>query len=755
MTHTLLVVESPTKAKTLAKYLKNGYTVKASKGHVKDLPEHTLGVDVEKDFVAEYQIITGKRQIIEEIRNTAKTSKAVLLGPDPDREGEAIAWHIAEEILRDGAKGLPIHRVLFYELTKKGIEQALAHPGPLNHALYEAQQARRILDRLVGYLISPILWQKVRKGLSAGRVQSVALRLVCEREREIYAFRPQEYWTVEAVLGKGHGEETISARLVRCYGKKQCVLHTREEAQRVVAVLQGRPYVVAYITEKRQQYRPSPPFITSTLQQDASRRLRFSPKKTMQVAQQLYEGVEIADDGAIGLITYMRTDSTRLSDDAVEAARRFINLHWGPDYLPPKAHRYKKKAASQDAHEAIRPTDVFRTPELVKPYLAKDQYLLYELIWKRFVACQMSVAEVLQTSADIVPEGEEGFTLRASGSQISFPGFLSLYREASDDEASEDRTTLPHLAVGERLSLLDISASQHFTKPPPRYSEASLIKELEENGVGRPSTYAAIVSTIQERGYVFSDRKTIRPTELGFIVNDLLVVHFPDIVDISFTAQMESALDKIAQGEGSLLDLLKSFYARFHPMLTHASREIKNLRREGIPTDLACPRCGEPTSIRWFQSGEPVVACAHCRFSAEYERDERGQLRLIPPQETEKRCECCGKPMVVKKGRYGSFLACSGYPECTFTKPMTLGIPCPREECDGELVERRSKRGKIFYGCSCFPACTVTLNKKPHPRRCPQCGYPIMAYVQGRGLKGPTWVCLNRPCRYREPAQEG
>ncbi|MGC8719335.1 MAG: type I DNA topoisomerase [Thermodesulforhabdaceae bacterium] len=755
----LLIVESPTKAKNLAKYLKDAYVVKASKGHIKDLPENKLGVDIENGFQAQYQIISGKEKIVEDIRKSASSAEKILLGPDPDREGEAISWHIAEEISQNGSskKSPPIYRVLFYELTQKGINEALNNPGQLNKALYEAQQARRILDRLVGYLISPILWRKVKTGLSAGRVQSVALRLVCEREREIYAFRPEEYWTVDALFSKEGDDKIFKARLAQCYGKKSCDLKTEADAQKVIDILRNRHYVVGELKQKKQKQNPPPPFITSTLQQDASRRLKFSPKKTMQIAQQLYEGIEIPDVGPVGLITYMRTDSTRLADDAVKSVRQFIVETWGDEFLPSKPNQYKVKASSQDAHEAIRPTDVFRTPESVKPFLTRDQYLLYDLIWKRFVACQMKPAELEKTTVDIVPEGLDGFIFRATGSVVTFPGYLVLYREITEEEDAngDENVHLPALQQGDDLHLHELKGSQHFTQPPRRYSEASLIKALEDFGIGRPSTYATIVSTIQERGYVVSEKRTLRPTELGFAVNDLLVAHFPDIVDVSFTAQMEDELDKISRGEGSLRDVLKRFYERFKPMLDEASKEMKNLRTEGITTELDCPQCGaSKLVIRWSRSNEAFVECPNCRFRSGYERDERGNIRLVTEEQTGEVCEKCGKPMVIKRGRFGAFVACSGYPECKNTKPISLGVPCPREGCSGELVERRSKRGKVFYGCTAYPECSVILNSKPYARRCPQCGYPIMTKHKGRSGSAQAWVCLNKECGYREEIAE-
>ncbi len=748
MEKTLLIVESPTKAKTLDKYLGDEYTVKATKGHIKDLPESRLGVDLNNNFEPDYQIIEGKKKIIEELRKTSLKAHSVLLGSDPDREGEAIAWHVKEELTKDVGEEKPIKRVLFYELTHSGIKKALENPGPLNRALYEAQQARRILDRLVGYLISPILWQKVRPGLSAGRVQSVALRLICERERQIYDFRPEEYWTIEAVFKPKENDLSFKGKLSRCYGKKDFLLKEKSQAEEVMEKLRGKLYVVREVIRKRQKLNPPPPFITSTLQQEASRKFRFSPKRTMQIAQQLYEGIELPEEGPVGLITYMRTDSTRLSEESVELARAFIKEQWGLEYLPSKPNRYKVKSASQDAHEAIRPTDVYKTPESLKPFLTKEQYLLYELIWKRFLACQMKPAEVIRTTVDITPVDNDDFLFRVTGSVVDFSGFRVLYFESTDEDTEEDKEmVIPELQEGENLILLDIKPIQHFTQPPKRYSEASLIKELEENGIGRPSTYATIISTIQERGYVVSKNRVLYPTEMGFIVNDILVKHFPEIVDISFTAQMESKLDEIAKGECSLVDVLRDFYEKLKPMLNRASKEISNLRLEGIPVGLKCPNCGNELFIRWFKQGDPFLGCKSCKFRSSYDRDERGHPRIVNDYNEVKVCEKCGRNMVLKKGSYGNFYLCEGYLECKNKKPVTIGIKCPVEGCEGELVERRSKKGRVFYGCSKFPECSFIVNERPIARECPSCGYSIMAE------KKKMIVCLNKACKYKEPLE--
>ncbi len=752
MKKSLLIVESPTKARTLTKYLGKDFTIKASKGHVKDLPESKLGVDIEHDFKAEYRIIPGKEKIIKELRRVAQKAENIFLGPDPDREGEAIAWHIAEEISKNGAGGKEVHRVLFYELTPKGIKEALEHPGPLNRYLYEAQQARRILDRLVGYLISPLLWQKVKRGLSAGRVQSVALRLVCERERKIQAFKPEEYWTVEGVFAKLSEDISFAARLFKVNSKKVNIKNKEQSDSIIARIKSFSVFKIANIEEKQRRKNPPAPFITSTLQQEASRKLRFSPKKTMLIAQQLYEGVELPDEGLVGLITYMRTDSTRLSSESIDSARKFIAEKWGKDYLPGKPRQYKAKSSAQDAHEAIRPTDTFRTPEKVKPYLTNDQYALYELIWKRFVACQMKHAVIMRTTVDIVPDGNDDILFRTTGSVVDFPGFMVLYVEESDEE-KEDSSMLPKLSAGEKLRIVKLVGKQHFTQPPGRYTEASLIKELEQNGVGRPSTYATIVSTIQDRGYVTLEKRTLRPTELGFVVNDILVKHFPEIMNVSFTADMERKLDEIERGNYSFTTLLHEFYTRFKPMLDNAQKNMENLRVSGVPSGVQCPKCNEYLVIRWGQNGESFLSCPGCSFSSSYERDESGSIKLVEKRTVEAVCEKCGRPMVVKHGRFGAFLACSGYPECKTTKPLGLGISCPREGCGGEIVERRSKRGKVFYGCSNYPNCSVVFNYKPINKRCPQCNYPIML-IRNTKSKGTEIICPNKECRYSQPLEE-
>ena len=752
MSKSLLIVESPTKAKTLGRYLGRDFIVKASVGHIKDLPKNKLGIDLDHDFQPEYGIIRGKKKLIKELNDAVAQVDAIYLGPDPDREGEAIAWHIEEE-LEAGDK--PVYRVLFYELTQKAIKEALAHPNTLNKGLYDAQQARRILDRLVGYLISPLLWQKVKRGLSAGRVQSVALRIICEREAEIRKFETEEYWTIEARLmpgaekdGKGAGVP-FTAHLWRCK-KKKCKASSSEEAHTLVDILKPMSYVVSKVEQKTRRKYAAPPFITSTLQQEAARRLRFSARQTMGVAQRLYEGIELGDEGAVGLITYMRTDSTRLSQDALQAARSFISQSWGQEYLPAKPNVYKTKATTQDAHEAVRPTDVSRTPEIVSRHLTKDQLSLYTLIWKRFVASQMTPALVAQTTVDI---SAGDYMLRATGSVVEFPGFMTLYEESREngDSGEEREELLPPLVADQSLSLLDIVPKQHFTQPPPRFSEASLIKELEELGIGRPSTYAAILHTIVEREYVLQQKQRLFPTELGWLINGLLVESFPNIVDVEFTAKMEKSLDEIERLQYPYHDLLSQFYEPFAASLKSAEAEMLNLKSVGWPTDLRCPTSNHPLVIKWSRNG-PFVACSgypECPFTSDYERDEKGRLHLLTARVTGETCEKCGRPMVLKRGRFGAFLACSGYPECKNTRAQTMGIPCPREGCDGELVERVSKKGRRFYGCNRYPNCGMLFWDKPVRKTCPVCGTPVMLEKQSKRTSAKR-VCANPSCSYEE-----
>jgi DNA topoisomerase-1 len=751
MSKSLLIVESPTKAKTLERYLGRDFIVKASVGHVKDLPGNKLGVDVDEQFKPQYQVMRGKKKIIDELKKAASRADAIYLGPDPDREGEAIAWHIAEEI---GADDKPMRRVLFYELTHKAIKEALENPSELNHKLYEAQQARRILDRLVGYMISPLLWEKVRAGLSAGRVQSVALKLICDREEEVQKFEPQEYWTIDARLSprpdSPSGPAPFRAQLVRCK-KKKCVIGSQAEAERHAQALQSALYKVSEVERKQRQKAASPPFITSTLQQDAARRFHYSARQTMSIAQRLYEGIEVGQDGAVGLITYMRTDSTRLSQEAVQGAREFIATRWGDKYLPSKPIIYKSRQTAQGAHEAIRPTEVARTPESVSKYLSKEQLNLYTLIWKRFVSCQMAPALINQTTID-TQAGD--YSLRTTGSQIVFPGFLTLYEEGTDDaQNGKTEEKLPEVSPGQPLDLLGIEPKQHFTQPAPRFSEATLIKTLEELGIGRPSTYATIISTILDREYIVRSKQRLLPTELGMIINRLVSTNFPKIVDVEFTANLEKDLDEVERGGQRSQQLLSEFYGPFSKTLESARKEMINLKSKGLPTELNCPVCSEPLVIRLSRNG-PFLACSgypQCSFTSDYERDEKGRIRSVEhkqPAITGEVCDKCGKPMALKHGRYGAFLACTGYPGCRNTRPVSTGISCPREGCGGELVERMGKRGR-FYGCNKYPACKMIFQGEPVRESCPSCNAPVLFRRQGKTGTG-TLFCVNPSCKFKK-----
>ena len=667
----LVIVESPAKARTVGRFLGKGYTVKASIGHVRDLLRSRLAVDIANDFKPTYRIIKEKREVVKELAEAAKRAAEVYLATDPDREGEAIAWHLMEAAKIDKGRA---RRVVFHEITRHAIEEAFAHPRGIDRRLVNAQQARRILDRLVGYTISPLLWKKVKNRLSAGRVQSVALRLVVEREREIQSFVPQEYWTIEAELAKrrrerlekGEKRESFIAKLHRIRGQK-VDLKSEEETQRIVQELERATYVVTKVKRREKRRHPAPPFITSTMQRAASNQLHFGARRTMVVAQQLYEGIELGEEGTVGLITYMRTDSVNVAASAQEEARAYIAEKHGQDYVPPKPRQYKTKVkGAQEAHEAIRPTSVWREPWAIKKYLTRDQYLLYDLIWRRFVASQMASAIFDTTSVDITAGPD--YLFRATGSVVKFPGFLAVYR--ADEEEKEK--ALPPLSEGGVLDLVRLIPEQHFTQPPPRYTEASLIKALEEYGIGRPSTYAPIITTIQTRGYVEQVDRRLVPTELGFIVNDLLVEHFPEIMDVGFTAKMEEDLDAIARGERDWVPVLREFWGPFQRTLEQAKRNMPKVEVADQPT---------------------------------------GEF-----------CEKCGAPMVVKWGRYGKFIACSNFPECRNTKPYfeKIGVKCP--ECGGDLVVRKTRKGRTFYGCANYPECNFATWQRPLPEPCPHCG---------------------------------
>jgi len=742
----LLIVESPAKARTLKGYLGKDFQVEASVGHIKDLPKSELGVDVDNGFAPRYSVIRGKGKVVQRLKQAAKAADVIYLAPDPDREGEAIAWHIAEEIRpKRGEK--PIYRVMIHEITKKGVRKALAEPGRLDPNRYNAQQARRILDRLVGYQISPILWEKVRRGLSAGRVQSVALRLVVEREREIQAFVPEEYWNLEALL-EGSVPPAFKAKLRKAEGKAIRV-RTADEAEAIRARLAAETFRLARIEKKERRRGPAPPFITSTLQREAFRKFRFSARKTMTLAQRLYEGVDVAGE-PVGLITYMRTDSTRLSDDAVAACRDHIRATYGPEYLPPKPVSYRTKKGAQDAHEAIRPTSMEYTPEKVRPFLEPDMFRLYKLVWDRFVACQMVPARFDET-VFVIEAGPYEF--RAAGEVMRFPGFMAVYVEGTDDEPADAESAegkLPALTEGEVLRCLKLDAQQKFTQPPPRFTESTLVKELEDKGIGRPSTYAQILSTLRDRGYVEMKERRFVPTDLGILVNDLLVANFPQVMDVGFTAQMEAELDHVEEGKRDWRELLKNFYAPFARSLERAKEQMEDVKARQEPTDIACDKCGKPMVIRWGRNGFFLACSAYpeCRNTKEFERLADGTIRVVEGEPTGESCPECGADLVIRRGRFGRFVACTKYPACKYTAPVGTGVTCPQEGCDGELVEKRSKRGRTFYSCNRYPQCDYALWDRPIPRECPDCGHPFLVEKTGRG--GATVRCPRRGCGYRE-----
>ncbi|HEY1556411.1 MAG TPA: type I DNA topoisomerase [Kofleriaceae bacterium] len=753
----LVVVESPAKARTINKYLGANYIVKASVGHVRDLPKSKIGVDLEDGtFEPVYEVIEGKKKVLGEIRKAAREVETVYLASDPDREGEAIAWHIAEEI-KDVNKNL--RRVLINEITKKGVTAAIAKPLSIDMNKTDAQQARRILDRLVGYKISPILWNKVQRGLSAGRVQSVAVRLVCEREEEIKAFKAEEYWTVGATC-VGNQPPPFPARVARWKGEKADP-KTEAEATAIAKELATGEAVVSSVEKKERRKKPQAPFITSKLQQDAARKLRFSAKRTMALAQRLYEGVELGDEGPTGLITYMRTDSTRISDDALAAVRQHVTETYGREYLPDEPNTYSNKERAQDAHEAIRPTLMEWAPDRVAAALAnhpegRELVKLYTLIWQRFVASQMVPAVYDQTTIDIDRGAAQ---LRATGQVMKFAGYTKVYEVAETDDAKAEAAEaadklLPPLEVGEKVKLEAITPEQHFTQPPPRFSEASLVKELEERGIGRPSTYAAIMSTIVDRGYVEKKEARFWPTELGILVNGLLVESFPEIVSSDFTAKMESDLDHVEDGSEDWRQLLGAFYAPFQLELAKAETEMRDVKREEIPTEWTCEKCGKPMVIKWGRNGS-FLACQgypECRNTMEVVKNLDGTWEKVPPQTTDEVCETCAAPMTVKRGRFGSFLACTRYPDCKTTKPISLGVKCPRPGCGGFIAEKRSRRGKPFYGCSNWAkkGCDFVAWDRPIPQPCPVCQAKFVLKKETK--RGITLRCME--CDWRSEGSE-
>jgi DNA topoisomerase-1 len=691
----LVIVESPAKAKTIGKFLGKKYTVKASMGHVRDLPKSQFGVDVEHGFEPKYITIRGKGDLLKELREAAKKSAKVLLAPDPDREGEAIAWHL-QHILGIGEKDKC--RIEFNEITREAVQQALESPRVIDYTRVNAQQARRILDRLVGYNLSPLLWRKVKKGLSAGRVQSVAVRLVVDREEEIKAFVPEEYWSLSGIFNKKDEKKEVEAKLV-LYKNEKIEIPDEDTVKKILADLKDTAYTVSGIKKREKKRNPAPPFITSSMQQEAYRKLNFPARKTMQVAQQLYEGLDIGPEGTVGLVTYIRTDSTRIAETAQQEAKDYIIEHYGTAYHPGEFKQYSNRNKAQNAHEAIRPTSLARDPELLKQYLSRDQYKLYKLIYDRFVSSQMSPAVMDTTSVDI-KAGD--YIFRATGSVIKFPGFMKLYIEDRDDGQKDEEKILPELAAGDELQTRALNPRQHFTQPPPRYTDATLVRALEENGIGRPSTYAPIVETIQRRGYVVRESKQFYPTELGVIVVDLLKEFFPAVIDIQFTAGMEDNLDMVEEGEMDWVKVLNEFYNPFKETLENADEKIGKME--------------------------------------------------IKDEVSEEVCELCGRNLVVKMGRYGKFLACPGFPDCRFTKPLLeeTGVKCPK--CNGVLVTRRSKKGRKFYGCSNYPGCDFVSWDLPTEKKCPRCS--SMLVQKSSAQKGPSLHCTGPECKYTEQAPQ-
>ena len=759
----LVVVESTAKARTIEKFLGASYAVRACLGHVRDLPTSKLGVDVDHDFRPTYVVTPDKKQIVRQLRDEAKRSETVLIATDPDREGEAIAWHLVSAM---GLDDKPVQRVEFHEVTRDAVLRAVSEPRGIDLKRVDAQQARRVVDRLVGYKISPILWRNVRRGLSAGRVQSVAVRLIVDREREREAFVPVEYWTLEAELIKRAADaQPFKANLTEQDGQK-IELKTGEQTDQIIADLTGARYRVREVRQREQQRNPAAPFTTSTLQQDASRKLGFTAKRTMAVAQQLYEGVDIGGD-SVGLITYMRTDSVTVAETAVAEARRVIAAKYGSQMVPtsPRVYRTKSRLA-QEAHEAIRPTSAQRDPDQLRRHLRPEQFRLYELIWKRFIASQMASAILDLTTADIDGTRQDApvYTFRATGSVLRFPGFLSVYLEGKDDGDVDEggRQRLPQLGQGEELDLARLLPEQHFTQPPPRYSEATLVKSLEEHGIGRPSTYAPILSTIQDRGYVEKEDKRFKPTELGKLVNDLLVGHFSDIVDVEFTATLEDKLDDIATGERPWVPVIQEFYDPFEKTLERARREIQHVNKAAEITDEVCDKCGRPMAIKLGRFGR-FLSCTgfpECRNAKPLDAEATTE----PSDET---CDKCGKPMVIKLGRFGRFLSCSDYPDCKTTRPILvrIGVNCPRD--GGDLVEKKTRSGRVFYGCANYPGCDWVSWQRPLAQPCEECGglrVPLgedkvhcfgcdgeLKERRGQSSPGPAAALRGKPSARRRP----
>ena len=819
MVKSLVIVESPAKAKTIQKYLGKGFTVEASLGHVKDLPKSTLGVDTSNHFETDYVVIPGKEKVLAKLKKLAGPMDAIYLAPDPDREGEAIAAHLAGELARNGGGSkkkkkkedadVPprIQRVTFNEITKRAVQAAFEHPRAIDQNLVDAQQARRVLDRLVGYQVSPLLWDKVRRGLSAGRVQTVALRLIVEREREIKAFEKKEYWTIDAHLA-ANKPPAFDARFLG-KGEEKIEVTNGEDAEKIRAAIEQADWIVRSVDKKERRRNAAPPFTTSKLQQDSSRKLRFSVKRTMMIAQRLYEGVELGEEGLVGLITYMRTDSTRVAPEAIQEVREYVGQEYGAAYLPETPNTYKEKKEAQAAHEAIRPTSAMRHPDQVKQYLKEDEFKVYKLIWQRFVASQIMPAVFDQTTVDIDAKAKSGdvYWLRVTGSVLKFDGFLRVYeesKEGKDEEDEELKHKLPALEAGQKLTLKELKPEQHFTEPPPRYNEASLVKELEERGIGRPSTYSAILSTIQERQYVQKLGGKFTPTEIGLVVTDLLVENFRDIFDVAYTAGLEEKLDEIEEGKEKWTDTLAEFYKKFTKDLKYAEKHMENIKRMEKPTDEKCEKCGAPLVIKWGRHGSfyacstydkedpntctftkenPINLpdldsadvqettqeeyCENCGWVMVLKRGRFGQFmactgypdckttrrldqgKKVPDIPLDELCPKCGRNMMIRHGRFGEFTACSGYPECKYVKQNYIGVKCP--ECkEGDLVEKRARKGNTFYGCGNYPKCKFTSAHKPIAEKCPSCGgeYLVQKFLKD----GPVIACPNKECDYERPA---
>ena len=744
----LLIVESPTKVKTLKKFVGRDFVIMASVGHLKDLPKSKLGVDVDNNFSPEYITIRGKGKILSDLKKEAKKANDIYLAPDPDREGEAIAYHIGNEVAKH-TEG-KIYRVMFNEITKSAVKEAIKNPTEVNINRFYAQQARRILDRLVGYKISPLLWKKVQPGLSAGRVQSVALRIVCDRENEIKAFKSEEYWTITLDV-EGQVKPKFQSKLFKIDGNKAEIAN-QEGADEVVKNLKNAEFILDGLVKKERKRNPAAPFITSTLQQEASRKLNFSPKKTMMIAQRLYEGLPVGSRGTVGLITYMRTDSTKFSVEATEAIRDYIVNRYGDKFCPKEPNVYKSKKSAQEAHEAIRPTDVSIVPSEIKEYLEKDMFRLYELIWARSVSCQM-VPAILDTTTFDIKAGQ--YLFRSNGSIVKFSGFMQVYVESGDDEAAEKDIKpgdkiLPELSKGEKLKLLEIDPEQHFTQPPARFSEAMLVKKLEEEGVGRPSTYAAIISVIKDRAYVEIEERRLAPTKLGYLVSDLLLEHFPKFMTTKFTADMESQLDQIEFGETEWVKTLQSFYTPFKLNLDEAEKKIGDSEVE--ETDEVCDKCSQPMIVKWGRFGK-FMACSgypDCKNTKQISKEGSDGKAVSESTAVEGTCEKCQSSLVLKVGRFGKFIACSNYPDCKFTKPIDLGIKCPKDDCKGKIAARRSKKGRMFYGCTAYPNCDFVSWDKPVPEPCPKCNN---AYTVEKWKKdeGTSIICPESECDYKKP----